>query len=39
MFSFAALVIHRYVQTQKDALIEVDALCLYLAFSALPIVM
>ena len=29
MFSFAALVIHRYVQTQKVALIEIDAVYLY----------
>ena len=27
MFAFAALVIHRYVQTQKVAVIEVDAAC------------
>lgn len=32
MFAFAALVIHRYVQTQKVALIEVDAVCLYSIF-------
>jgi hypothetical protein len=31
MFAFAALVIHRYVQTQKVTLIEVDAVCLYLS--------
>jgi len=31
MFSFAALVIHRYVLTQKIALIEVDDVYLYLS--------